>query len=154
MSTLASRVTPRRYRSTSSARRRSGTNRRCDNAYMGKTYEAIDESLAKWLESQPVFFVSTAPLSPDGLVNCSPKGNRREFAVLDEHEVAYLDQTGSGIETIAHLRENGRIVVMFCAFSGPPRILRLHGKGECGPPRRPPVLRPGCPLPRWVGCRR
>jgi hypothetical protein len=97
---------------------------------MGKTYEAIDESLAQWLESQPVFFVSTAPLSSDGLVNCSPKGNRQEFAVLDEHKVAYLDQTGSGIETISHLRENGRIVVMFCAFSGPPRILRLHGKGS------------------------
>jgi hypothetical protein len=96
---------------------------------MGKTYDAIDGSLAEWLESQPVFFVSTAPLSSDGLVNCSPKGNRDEFAVVGEHTVAYLDQTGSGIETIAHLRENGRIVIMFCAFVGPPRILRLHGRG-------------------------
>jgi hypothetical protein len=97
---------------------------------MGRTYEAIDQDLAEWFEAQPVFFVSTAPLSPDGLVNCSPKGNREEFAVVDERTVAYVDQTGSGVETIAHLRENGRIVVMFCAFAGPPRIVRLHGRGR------------------------
>ncbi len=97
---------------------------------MGRIYDVIDDKLAGWLESQPVFFVSTAPLSPEGLVNCSPKGNRQEFLVLDERSVAYLDQTGSGVETIAHLRENGRIVVMFCAFEGPPRIVRLHGKGH------------------------
>lgn len=97
---------------------------------MGRTYDAIDERLARWMEAQPVFFVSTAPLAGDGLINCSPKGNRREFAVLGPHEVAYLDQTGSGVETIAHLRENGRIVVMFCAFDGPPRIVRLHGHGR------------------------
>jgi hypothetical protein len=97
---------------------------------MGKTYEGIDESLADWLVAQPVFFVSTAPLDADGLVNCSPKGNRDEFAVLDERKVAYLDQTGSGVETIAHVQENGRIVIMFCAFAGPPRIVRLHGSGR------------------------
>ncbi len=97
---------------------------------MGRTYEVIDEGLAEWLEAQPVFFVSTAPLSAEGLVNCSPKGNRQEFVVLHERSVAYLDQTGSGVETIAHLRENGRIVVMFCAFFGPPRIVRLHGTGR------------------------
>jgi Pyridoxamine 5'-phosphate oxidase len=97
---------------------------------MGKTYEAIDEKLSEWLLTQPVFFVSTAPLDPDGFVNCSPKGNRDEFAVLGEQTVAYLDQTGSGVETIAHVQENGRIVLMFCAFSGPPRIVRLHGKGQ------------------------
>jgi hypothetical protein len=97
---------------------------------MGKTYEVIDHGLAEWLEAQPVFFVSTAPLSTDGLVNCSPKGNRDEFVVIDERIVAYLDQTGSGVETIAHLRENGRIVVMFCAFVGAPRIVRLHGRGR------------------------
>jgi hypothetical protein len=97
---------------------------------MGSAYEGIDEGLAEWLEAQPVFFVSTAPLSADGLVNCSPKGNRHEFAVLDERTVAYLDQTGSGVETVAHLRENGRIVVMFCAFAGAPRIVRLHGTGR------------------------
>ncbi len=97
---------------------------------MGRTYEVIDSRLAEWLTDQPVFFVSTAPLDRDGLVNCSPKGNRHEFAVLGDRTVAYLDQTGSGVETIAHLRENGRIVVMFCAFSGPPRIVRLHGTGR------------------------
>ncbi len=97
---------------------------------MAKTYDTIDERLADWLVTQPVFFVSTAPLDGEGLVNCSPKGNRDEFAVLDGRTVAYLDQTGSGVETIAHLRENGRIVIMFCAFTGPPRIVRLHGKGR------------------------
>jgi hypothetical protein len=66
-------------------------------------------------------------------VNCSPKGNRGEFAILGPRSVAYLDQTGSGTETISHLRENGRIVVMFCAFEGPPRIVRFHGRGECIP---------------------
>ena len=103
---------------------------RCDNGQMGRTYEVIDQDLAKWLVEQPVFFVSTAPLAADGLVNCSPKGNRDEFVVVDERTVAYLDQTGSGVETIAHLRENGRIVVMFCAFAGAPRIVRLHGRGR------------------------
>jgi len=103
---------------------------RCDNGQMGRTYEVIDPSLAEWLMAQPVFFVSTAPLSADGLVNCSPKGNRDEFVVVDERTVAYLDQTGSGVETIAHLGENGRIVIMFCAFAGPPRIVRLHGRGR------------------------
>jgi hypothetical protein len=97
---------------------------------MGKTYEVIDDGLAEWLVRQPVFFVSTAPLAADGSVNCSPKGNRDELAVLGPRAVAYLDQTGSGVETIAHLRENGRIVVMFCAFDGPPRIVRLHGTGR------------------------
>jgi hypothetical protein len=97
---------------------------------MGRTYPQIDNDLAHWLAAQPVFFVATAPLAPDGSVNCSPKGNRQEFAVLDGRTVAYLDQTGSGVETIAHLRENGRIVLMFCAFEGPPRIVRLHGTGR------------------------
>ena len=90
----------------------------------------IDKTLGTWLEEQPVFFVATAPLQGDGVVNCSPKGNRGEFVVLDDTTVSYLEQTGSGVETIAHLRENGRIVVMFCAFTGPPRIVRLHGRGH------------------------
>ncbi len=100
---------------------------------MGRTYEGIDGRLAEWLAAQPVFFVSTAPLDGDGLINCSPKGNRDEFAVVDERTVAYLDQTGSGIETVAHLQENGRIVLMFCAFGGPPRIVRLHGRARSIP---------------------
>lgn len=97
---------------------------------MARTYDSLAPNLADWLTAQPVFFVATAPLSADGHINCSPKGNRHEFVVLDERRVAYLDQTGSGIETFAHLEDNGRIVVMFCAFSGPPRIVRLHGRGR------------------------
>lgn len=97
---------------------------------MGRVYESIDDRLAEWLTSQPVFFVATAPLDPDGHVNCSPKGNRGEFAVTGPTTVAYLDQTGSGIETVAHSQENGRIVLMFCAFEGPPRIVRLHGRSR------------------------
>jgi hypothetical protein len=97
---------------------------------MGRTYDGIDSRLADWLARQPVFFVATAPLAADGHVNCSPKGNRDELVVLDDRKVAYLDQTGSGVETIAHLAENGRIVLMFCSFDGPPRIVRLHGRGH------------------------
>jgi hypothetical protein len=103
---------------------------RSNNGDVGKSFEQIEDQLAEWLVGQPVFFVSTAPLAAEGFLNCSPKGNREEFAVLGPRTVAYLDQTGSGVETIAHLRENGRIVVMFCAFSGPPRIVRLHGVGR------------------------
>jgi hypothetical protein len=97
---------------------------------MGKRFEDIGEDLAAWIVAQPVFFVATAPLDEQGSINCSPKGNRDEFVVVSAHSVAYLDQTGSGVETIAHLRENGRIVLMFCAFTGPPRIVRLHGRGR------------------------
>lgn len=97
---------------------------------MGSVLAGIDESLAGWLTAQPVFFVGTAPLSESGHVNVSPKGLAGSFAVLDEHTVAYLDLTGSGVETIAHVRENGRIVLMFCAFDGRPRIVRLHGRGR------------------------
>jgi Pyridoxamine 5'-phosphate oxidase len=98
---------------------------------VGKVFEGIDETLARWLTEQPVFFVASAPLAADGLVNCSPKGLAGSFVVLSERCVAYLDLTGSGIETVAHLRENGRIVLMFCAFEGRPRIVRLHGAGRC-----------------------
>lgn len=97
---------------------------------VGRTYEAIDGRLRDFLLAQPVFFVATAPSGPLGHVNCSPKGNQDSLAVVSEREVAYQDLTGSGVETIAHLRENGRIVVMVCAFEGPPRIVRLHGHGE------------------------
>jgi hypothetical protein len=96
---------------------------------MGKVYESIDQPLAEWILARELFFVSTAPLSGEGLVNCSPKG-LDTFRILDPKTVAYADLTGSGIETAAHLRENGRIVVMFCAFDGPPKIIRLHGTGE------------------------
>jgi hypothetical protein len=93
---------------------------------MGKIYAAIDEKLKGWLAAQKMFFVATAPLSPNGHINCSPKDGA-SFRVLDEQTVAYLDLTGSGIETIAHLKENGRIVLMFCAMEGAPKIVRLHG---------------------------
>ena len=97
---------------------------------MGKVYERIDEHQRAWIASQAMFFVGTAPLGADAHVNVSPKGPIGALRVLDDHTVAYLDIVGSGAETIAHLRENGRIVVMLCAFEGPPRILRLHGSGE------------------------
>ncbi len=101
-----------------------------DTWTMSRTFDAIDDRLAKWVQAQPVFFVGTAPLDGDGHINVSPKGNRGELAVLDQHHVAYLEQTGSGIETIAHLQDNGRIVVMWCAFDGPPRIVRFHGRAR------------------------
>ena len=97
---------------------------------MATVFERIDEHQRKWIARRELFFVGTAPLAADGRVNCSPKGPMGTFRVLDDHTVAYLDMVGSGAETVAHLRENGRIVVMFCAFEGPPRILRLHGRGE------------------------
>jgi predicted pyridoxine 5'-phosphate oxidase superfamily flavin-nucleotide-binding protein len=97
---------------------------------MGREYDRIDDHWRGWIARQPLFFVATAPRSDDGHVNVSPKGPGGSFRVLDDRTVAYLDVIGSGAETIAHLRENGRIVVMFCAFEGPPKILRLHGRGE------------------------
>ncbi|WP_020117633.1 pyridoxamine 5'-phosphate oxidase family protein [Streptomyces canus] len=97
---------------------------------MGKTYERIDGRLRSFIEAQPLFFTATAPLSGDGTVNLSPKGLRGCFAVLDELTVAYLDFAGSTAETVAHLRENGRITLMWCAFQGPPNIVRVHGRGE------------------------
>ncbi|MCX5436128.1 pyridoxamine 5'-phosphate oxidase family protein [Streptomyces sp. NBC_00063] len=97
---------------------------------MGKTYERIDGRLRTFIEEQPMFFTATAPLSGDGTVNLSPKGLTGSFAVLDERTVAYLDFAGSTAETIAHLRENGRITLMWCAFQGPPNIVRVHGRGE------------------------
>lgn len=104
---------------------------------MGKIHARIGTRLERFLLAQPVFFVGTAPLNGDGHVNVSPKGMSGTFAVLDEHRVAYLDYTGSDIETIAHLRENGRIVLMFCAFEGPPNIVRLHGQGRVVTPTDP-----------------
>lgn len=97
---------------------------------MGTVYDGIDARLADWIERQPVFFVATAPLAGDGLVNLSPKGERGTFRVVDAHTFAYLDVIGSGVETIAHLQENGRVCVMLCAFDGRPTIVRLHGTGR------------------------
>jgi hypothetical protein len=95
---------------------------------MAKSFEQIDDKLKSWIDDQQMFFVGTAPLAADGHINCSPKG-LDSLAILGPNTVAYLDLTGSGAETIAHLRENGRIVIMFCAFDGAARIVRLHGRG-------------------------
>jgi hypothetical protein len=100
---------------------------------MGKVFDAMDERLQAWIARQRMFFVGTAPSGAEGHVNVSPKGPIQTLRVLDERTVAYLDLVGSGAETLAHLRENGRIVIMLCSFDGPPRILRLHGRGEVLP---------------------
>ncbi|MEV7026222.1 pyridoxamine 5'-phosphate oxidase family protein [Kitasatospora sp. NPDC093558] len=97
---------------------------------MGKQYENIDGRLRAFIERQPVYFVATAPLAADGHVNVSPKGRSGTLVVLDERTLAYLDFGGSTAETIAHLRENGRITLMWCAFDGPPTVVRVHGHGE------------------------
>ncbi len=107
---------------------------------MGKVYEGLEPRLRTFIEKQKVFFVASAPLAGDGHVNLSPKGRDGTLAVLDEHTVAYLDFGGSHAETIAHLRENGRIALMWCAFDGPPKVLRVHGRGE-------PIFRDD---PRWA----
>src|SRR5215204_2900706 len=95
---------------------------------MGKEHEYITENDRAFIESQRMFFVCTSPLSPEGHINLSPKGFDC-FRILSATRVGYLDITGSGNETSAHLLENGRITFMFCAFDGPPKILRLYGKG-------------------------
>jgi predicted pyridoxine 5'-phosphate oxidase superfamily flavin-nucleotide-binding protein len=97
---------------------------------VAKVFEHIDERLRAFIEAQPVFFVGTAPSGPDGHVNVSPKGGAGMFRVTGPLGFAYADMLGSGIETIAHLRDNGRICVMFAAFEGPPKIVRLHGRGR------------------------
>ena len=107
---------------------------------MGKVYDQIDEKLAAFIGRQHLFFVGTAPTGPDGHLNVSPKG-LDTFRILGPKSVAYLDLTGSGIETVAHLRQNGRVTIMFCAFEGRPLILRLYGRGR--------VVEPGDP--EWDG---
>jgi len=96
---------------------------------MGKEFEEIDDRIQRWVERQHVFFVSTAPLAADGMVNCSPKG-LDSLRILGPRKMAYADTGGSGIETVAHLKENGRIVIMLCAFEGPPKIYRFYGTGR------------------------
>jgi len=96
---------------------------------MSKFYDSITEPIREFIEKQQMFFVASAPLDPDGHVNLSPKG-LDSFRVLSDHQVAYIDMTGSGNETSAHLRENGRLTFMFCSFTGSPNILRLYGTGR------------------------
>ncbi len=103
---------------------------------MAKVHPNISPDIQEWVMQQHLFFVATAPLAADGHVNCSPKGLDC-FRILGPQRVAYLDLTGSAAETIAHLRENSRIVFMFCAFSGPPKIVRFHGNGRVVTPESP-----------------
>jgi hypothetical protein len=107
---------------------------------MGKVYQQLEEALVGFIGRQHVFFVGTAPDAPDGHLNISPKG-LDTFRILGPRSVAYLDLTGSGIETVAHLRQNGRITILFCAFEGRPLILRFFGRGR--------VIEPGDP--EWDG---
>jgi hypothetical protein len=118
---------------------------------MGKLYAEIDDRLRAFISKQHMFFVASAPTGPDGHVNCSPKG-LDTFRILSPARVAYLDFVGSGVETIAHLRQNGRVVIMFCAFDGPPNIVRLHGRGVSVEPRDPEfaALRTGFGAARGV----
>jgi hypothetical protein len=113
---------------------------RADNPCHGKALRTDRRPDTAFIEEQPVFFTATAPRADEGHVNLSPKGRAGTLVVLDAMTLAYLDFGGSGAETIAHLRENGRITLMWCAFTGPPKILRVHGHGE-------PVFRDD---PRWA----
>ncbi|GGK79123.1 pyridoxamine 5'-phosphate oxidase [Sphaerisporangium melleum] len=116
---------------------------------MGKVHDVLDDRLREFISQQPVYFVATAP-EHGGHVNMSPKGHSDTFAVLDDTTVAYLDLGGSGVETIAHIRENGRVTIMFTAFSGPPNILRLYGRGRvvtAGDPDFPGLLQRFGPHP-------
>ena len=120
---------------------------------MGKTYETINSRVRDFVMKKKVFFVATAPTGVDGLVNLSPKGLDGTFAVIDERRVAYLDLAGSGVETIAHIRDNGRICVMFCAFDGPPLIMRIQGKGEVILPESPEFAEMSLHFPKMPGVR-
>lgn len=114
---------------------------------MGKVYDEIDDGLRAFIEEQRMFFVATAPLDPAHHINLSPKG-LDTLRILGPREVAYLDYVGSGAETIGHLKENGRIVVMLCALDGRPKVVRLHGCGEALEPGDPEYqrLRPFFPI--------
>lgn len=103
---------------------------------MGKVFDGIDEALASWITAQPVWFVATAPLASDGHINVSPRGHG-SLSILAPRRVGWVDYTGSGVETIAHLRENGRICLMFASFDRRPRIVRLHGSGTVALPGDP-----------------
>ncbi len=103
---------------------------------MGRSFDAIPDHLVAWMQEQPIYFVASAPLSAEGHVNVSPKGGD-SFRVIDASTVAYLDLTGSGAETIAHTRENGRLTIMFASFGPKPNIVRLFGRGEAILPDHP-----------------
>jgi len=119
---------------------------------MGKVIDSITDELQAFIDAQHIFFVASAPLDAAGHINLSPKG-MDSFRVLTPNRVAYLDLTGSGNETSAHLMENGRITIMFCAFDGPPNIVRLYGEGHAVVPESPewPLLSQS--FPQYPGMR-
>jgi len=119
---------------------------------MAKVYERIDDTLAAFIGGQHMFFVGTAPSGAEGHVNLSPKG-LDTFRILDPLTVAYLDFTGSGIETLAHLRQNGRITVLFCALEGPPKIVRLYGRGTALEQDHPEFATLRDQFPEYAGVR-
>jgi hypothetical protein len=119
---------------------------------MGKNHSAIDDSIRKFIEAQPLFFVGTAPLDAEGHVNVSPKG-LDTLRILGPQTIAYLDLTGSGIETVSHLKENGRIVMMFCAFQGPPNIIRVYGRGRVIEPEQKEFGDIAAHFPEYEGTR-
>jgi hypothetical protein len=104
---------------------------------VGNVFERLDDRWRRFIAAQPLYFVATAPSGPDGHVNVSPKGYADTFAVLGDTTVAYLDLDGSGVETIAHLRQNGRVTIMFCSFGRTAKILRLYGRGSVVVPADP-----------------
>lgn len=120
---------------------------------MGKLHAGIDDRLATFIAEAHVFFVATAPAGPGGHVNLSPKGGPGTFAVLGPWRFAYLDLTGSGAETVAHLRENGRITVMFCSFGPTPKVLRLYGRGRVVLPTDDEWPAAAAPFPAHRGAR-
>jgi len=99
-----------------------------DTASMGKVFDGIDDALVSRISAQPMWFLATAPLAVTGCVNVSPRGHD-SFSIVGAHRVGWVDYTGSGVETIAHMRENGRICVMVASFDQRPRIVRLRGPG-------------------------
>ncbi len=119
---------------------------------LGKIGTEIDDTIRKFIEDQSVFFVATAPIDPNGHVNLSPKG-LDSLRILGPKRVAYVDLVGSGVETIAHLKDNGRIVMMFCAFQGPPNIVRIHGRGRAIEPHDPGFEELAAEFPTYEGRR-
>ena len=119
---------------------------------MADRFAELSSELAEWWRAQAVFFVATAPLAGEGHVNCSPKG-LDTLRIVAPDRLAYLDLTGSGAETIAHVRENGRITLMACAFTGPPRISRVYGRATVHPVGSPGFIALAPLFPELPGAR-
>jgi Pyridoxamine 5'-phosphate oxidase len=119
---------------------------------MGKIQSSLDDATRTFIEAQHMFFVASAPIDVNGHINVSPKG-MDSFRILSPTTIAYLDLTGSGVETIAHIKENGRIVLMFCAFQGPPNIIRLYGRGRVVEPRDPEFEKLAAHFPTYESAR-